>query len=1166
LIGPDAVENHVRGNKIGVNADGDAALPNAASGIWVWQARDNTIGGATAEARNIISGNTAYGVGLYGLDATGNRVLGNYIGMAADGQTTVGNGWHGVFLDVASNNFIGGSNSGEGNVISGNGNHGVFLRGNELVPYHWSTETGGNGHYYVIARDSTWEQARAVAQPAGGYLASITSQAEQNFINAKVLGGGRARSWPLWIGLTDRGSEDEFYWVSGEPLGYTNWRSGQPETSAEVQPYVVINRGYSINGVKGAWDDAFPTDNYASLIEFDAEPDAARLASALGSARNSVQGNTIGLDATGSWPAPNRGTGVYVENAAANLIGGTAEGARNVISGNDQHGVQIHGSLATLNVIQGNYVGLEASGLQGRGNSWQGISILNAPGNIVGGTALGAGNTISGNGHSGVQVRGWAATDNLVLGNRIGTTAAGTAAVGNAQYGVEIWDAARTAIGGTGTTTGNLISGNDWDGVSVHGGDVPAYAWPAASGGNGHYYLLTGAMTRSAAEAAAVQLGGHLAEINDAAERDFLNNSVTGQYHETFFIGLTDERDEGEFRWTSGAPLTLASWATGEPNNFGLGEDCVEINAFGLGLWNDIHCTAVRRSVIELPSLPDALTLHAVLGAATGNRIRENAIYGNGGLGIDLDNDGVTFNDLDDSEVGPAGLLNFPRLTYVWSGGSTRVAGTLHSAAGQTFTLDFYANQAADPSGFGEGQRFLGSQLVTTDSLGNASFDARLPSATAKGERVTATTTDAAGNTSEFSRATSAAGEAGIVLTSTLVGADQYRLDVFNATAGGVVGFVYGTQRGEYPLEPAGVTLSVSDPVFLGQVVTPLNGRVQALFRVPAAVAGEEFWFQAYEQAPNPHDSHVVAAGASELVSSAPMEPLIAAIATEGEAVTGAGTVQFSVMFRAPVDGVSAGDFELVAGKRVSGARIADIAGGGASYVVTVETGTGDGTLQLNLKDETAIAAATGIDPSLTRRGPFEGEAYVLHTTREDVNLDFAVTPKDALVLINWLNSHGSVIDPDVRPEPHARLYDVNEDGWITPLDVLLVVTFLNRQSWPRGEGEATDEVKSIPGLASESVLATGSSWLPPVIQTGRMPSAGHSLASSSRGTSVPGLWPRRVDPFARQAGGDPPFSWLPDRRFVPAQAFSSGWEAAGEDLEDVLANLASGTPLLQNV
>jgi hypothetical protein len=1510
LSGPYAEGNEVRGNKIGVNAAGDAALPNAGSGIVVWYAPNNTVGGVTAEARNIISGNAAYGVGLYGLDATGNRVLGNFIGVAADGVARLGNGWDGVFLDVASDNFIGGSNPGEGNVISGNGIHGVFLRGNDLPLYHWSADAGGNGHYYVIARHySTWEKARAIAQSAGGYLATVTSQGEQDFIDAKVLGGTWTQSLPLWIGLTDEGSDNEFHWVTGEPLVYTNWHPGQPETAGEAQRYAVINSSHWIDGAKGTWDDAFPANSYASLIEFDTEPSAAALASALTSSRNKVQGNTIGLDAAGVWAVPNGSTGLFVENAAANLVGGTVEGARNIISGNAGHGVEIYGPLATMNVVQGNYLGLDASGLQGRGNSWQGISILNAPGNIVGGTAPGAGNVVGGNGYSGVVVRGWAATGNQVLGNRIGTTAAPWAAAANGAYGVEIWDAARTTVGGAEPGAGNLISGNAGDGVYVHGGDVPVYAWPAASGGNGHYYLLTAATTWPAAEAAAVQLGGHLADINDAAERDFLNSSVTGQYNETFFIGLTDDRNEGEFRWTSGAPLTLTNWASGQPDNSGLGEDYVEINVLGTGLWNDVSAGAVRRSVIELLALPDASTLRTVLGASanviqgnrigtdasgsvamanggsgvvladaanvlggedpgagnlitgnrgdgvqlvgphargnlvqgngigtgvegsgaaafgnhgdgvrimagasvnavignrigsnqangvtvverplsdipfavgndpgraldfgssgsgveiadsptlhsdrqltvagwlkvnrfgpdnywqsviwkgnspdcttgcenrefslwvggrgflhltstpvsqvgagqlylntpdllqpgewhhfaavidadadrmqiyvdgqlqvqgpyeasgirdttgplrfgraapwdaflngalddvslwnvaltgsqiqtlmqgpldgnetglvgywdfnephgdtvfdksghdnsgllpgwdtTGNRIQGNAIYDNVGLGIDLGRDGVTFNDLGDADVGPAELLNFPRLTYVWAGNSTRVVGTLHSVAGQTFTLDFYANQAADPSGFGEGQRYLGSLQVTTDNLGNASFDGSLPFATAGGERVTATATDAAGNTSEFSRATSAASDAGILLTSTQVGANQYRLDVFNATAGGVVGFIYGTRRGEYLLEPAGVTLGVSDPVFLAQVVTPLSGRVHALFRVPAAVAGQELWFQAFQQAPNPHGSQLVAAGASELVSSTPMEPLVTSISTAGEPVAYVGMVQFRVTFREPVDGVSAADFELVAGAGVSGPRIADIAGGGATYLVTIETGTGDGPLQLNLKDETAIAAATGIDLNLTRSGLFEGQAYALHTTRQDVNLDFAVTPEDALVLINWLNSQGNVKAPADLPESRALLYDVNEDRLVTPLDVLLVIEFLNLHSSSSGEGEAKGEGESVPGTASESAAVVESSWLSAVVQTGRAPSAGLSPASGPSGTSASDPWPWRAYPIAYQAGEEPPFSCSPARRFVPAQAFSSGWNAGGDELEDVLADLA---------
>src|SRR5439155_1349078 len=139
---------------------------------------------------------------------------------------------------------------------------------------------------------------------------------------------------------------------------------------------------------------------------------------------------------------------------------------------------------------------------------------------------------------------------------------------------------------------------------------------------------------------------------------------------------------------------------------------------------------------------------------ATGNPIRGNAIYSNGALGIDLGGDGVTPNDAGDADNGPNRLQNFPVLSgALAAGGTTRVAGTLNSLANTTFALDFYASAAADPSGFGEGARYLGSAQVTTDDSGNASFEVTLAAPTTPGEVVTATATDPANNTSEFSQA-----------------------------------------------------------------------------------------------------------------------------------------------------------------------------------------------------------------------------------------------------------------------------------------------------------------------------------------------------------------------------------------------------------------------------
>ena len=135
------------------------------------------------------------------------------------------------------------------------------------------------------------------------------------------------------------------------------------------------------------------------------------------------------------------------------------------------------------------------------------------------------------------------------------------------------------------------------------------------------------------------------------------------------------------------------------------------------------------------------------------NAIYQNKIYGNGGLGIDLGNDGVTPNDPCDAETGPNNLQNYPVLKSVTNtGGNVNITGTLNSTANTTFRLEFFRNDAVDPSGFGEGQVFLGSMDVTTDASCNATFNANFPSV-AVAQRVTATATDPAGNTSEFSAA-----------------------------------------------------------------------------------------------------------------------------------------------------------------------------------------------------------------------------------------------------------------------------------------------------------------------------------------------------------------------------------------------------------------------------
>ncbi len=135
-----------------------------------------------------------------------------------------------------------------------------------------------------------------------------------------------------------------------------------------------------------------------------------------------------------------------------------------------------------------------------------------------------------------------------------------------------------------------------------------------------------------------------------------------------------------------------------------------------------------------------------------------NSIFANGNLGINLNGapDGffgpVTANDPGDSDTGPNGLQNNPVLGFAGPAGSqTVVVGSLNSTPNTTFRLEIFANDAADPSGFGEGQTFLGFTNVTTDGAGDAAFTATLPGTVSIGQFVSATATDPAGNTSEFS-------------------------------------------------------------------------------------------------------------------------------------------------------------------------------------------------------------------------------------------------------------------------------------------------------------------------------------------------------------------------------------------------------------------------------
>ena len=138
--------------------------------------------------------------------------------------------------------------------------------------------------------------------------------------------------------------------------------------------------------------------------------------------------------------------------------------------------------------------------------------------------------------------------------------------------------------------------------------------------------------------------------------------------------------------------------------------------------------------------------------ASTGNPILGNSIYNHAGLGIDLNNDGVTSNDAGDGDGGPNRRQNFPVLTTASTTGSDiTITGALNSTASRTFRIEFFASATDDASGHGEAERYLGFTNVTTNGSGNGTINVTLPAAVAAGEFISATATNLTTNdTSEF--------------------------------------------------------------------------------------------------------------------------------------------------------------------------------------------------------------------------------------------------------------------------------------------------------------------------------------------------------------------------------------------------------------------------------
>jgi hypothetical protein len=373
---------------------------------------NNVVGGLLPSYRNLIQGNTSDGVVIYGSQSTNNSLESNFI---------LDNGGDGVLVLSASNQIgvASGQNlAGAGNLISGNEASGVHIlgpaaHGNTVENNQIGTNVGLLSQAAVTPLGAT-----ARANLASGVT---IENAPNNIIGASTSDAGNALSGNALAGLT---------------IG--NYVNGQvpaiPNSSS-----IIVN----------------PTSN---------------LHAATG---NTVQGNEIGYNeyVAQIYLIPNQRDGINI-SSASNIIGGNSLAAQNIIIDNSRNGIAITASALdssnnitgaipnaqpNANIIQGNYIGTQA-GTNRFGNAVDGILLLSALTNTIGGTTSGAGNVISSNGGAGIAL--FTSTSNVLIGNNIGTTADGTTPLGNTGDGIALDNSLGNTIGGTTSGAANLIAAN----------------------------------------------------------------------------------------------------------------------------------------------------------------------------------------------------------------------------------------------------------------------------------------------------------------------------------------------------------------------------------------------------------------------------------------------------------------------------------------------------------------------------------------------------------------------------------------------------------------------------------------------------------------------------------------------------------------------------------
>jgi hypothetical protein len=303
--------NLVEGNFIGTNAGDTAALPNGVDGVVIQGgATDNTVGGTTSAARNVISGNSQAGVVITDSGTSGNVVEGDDIGTNAGGTAPIGNGYAGVIIqNTASYNTVGGTVSGSSDVISANGIYGVLINGSDLN---------------VVAGDfiGTNDNGTSATSPGGAPLGNNDGVDVENGSAENTIGGTTTAALDVISGNANDGvqlsSSGPGNVVEGDYIGTNVYGTGALPNGRDG---VMIQGGSYADVIGGLLGD---------LIAYN-EANGVQVTS--GCSDNTIDGDTIEY---------NNDNGVWLDGDSYDVVEGS------FIGGNGEYGILDTGSNNTL--------------------------------------------------------------------------------------------------------------------------------------------------------------------------------------------------------------------------------------------------------------------------------------------------------------------------------------------------------------------------------------------------------------------------------------------------------------------------------------------------------------------------------------------------------------------------------------------------------------------------------------------------------------------------------------------------------------------------------------------------------------------------------------------------------------------------------------------------